>query len=170
MPAAPVRKTPVWAWLLLILCAGLLAYCLFCVPQAFALLGVIVFLVGIQYIWEERNRQRLAIERSGETICAFARSFKRGTDTWILRAVYEEVSKFLAVGGKPLPVRAEDDCEKDLNMDSEVLDYLAYYIASRSGRSMVDTKSNPLYGKVRTVRDIVNFMENQQRVLFEQNS
>ncbi len=134
--------------------------------QPYMSLGLVavVLLVLIQQVSEKRQRRRLAASRAGETICEFARSFNRGTDTWILRAVYQEMSKFLAVEDKPTPIRAEDHTESDLKIDPEDLDDLAVDIAGRSGRSMTDAKHNPFYRKVHTVRDMVGFLEHQPRI------
>ena len=164
MPPAPTRNLPCQGWIFAgLLLAGL---CYWIYRQHYVLLGALAvsLLVWIQSIYEKRRRRRLASSRKVETICTFARSFNRKTDTWILRAVYEELAKSLAVDGRPMPIRANDDWENDLKIDPDDLDDMADHIAWRTRRSLGDTKQNPLYGKVHTVRDIVGFFEHQPKM------
>jgi hypothetical protein len=128
----------------------------------FTVMGV---LVGIQTAWERRFLRQLAVFRSGETICDFARSFDRGTDTWVLRAAYEEFCRFVSVDGQPIPVHREDRCEDDLKIDPDDLDDLARDIAFRARRSMGSCEQNPLYGKVKTVGDVVAFLTYQPLIV-----
>jgi hypothetical protein len=61
-------------------------------------------------------------------------------------------------------VGADDNMTEDLRVDADDLDMdLVPHIAERAGRSLNDTRRNPLYGKVRTVRDLVAFLEAQPK-------
>ena len=141
-----------------------LGYWIFRQPYVLLFLVPAGVLVYFQQASERRVRKRLAALRRGETICNFARSFNRQTDTWIIRAVYEELTRFLSIEGQILPVRREDRCEKDLKIDPEDLDDLAQDIAYRARRSMDRSNSNPLYGNVKTVADMVSFFEHQPKL------
>jgi hypothetical protein len=162
MPILPVRKVPWFAWGflgMLIFGCGILP---FFRPQTLLLMGAIGIAVWIGTIGNTRFLRRLALARSSESICDFARSFDRKKlDPWIIRAVYEELSRFLSVDGKPIAVRAKDRCEKDLRIDPEDLDDLGQEIAFRAGRTMDSTKQNPYFGKIHTVGDLVAFLEHQ---------
>jgi len=163
MLAAPERKVKVWAYpilMLLLIGLGLLVYRH---PYSIFVLLAFSIIAWLSAIIDRRYRLRLAKSRTGESICTFVEAFDcHHTDTWILRAVYEELSKFLTVGGSPLPIRADDQCcERDLKIDPEDLEHLGRRIAHRAHRSMKNTKQNPLYGKVKTVRDLVGFFEFQ---------
>lgn len=166
MPPAPIHKAKWWAWVFLAaLFAGLACWFWkqpYSVAVLFAVWGVVV---GIQTMWETHSRRRLAASRHEESICRFARSFGRSADSWILRAVYEEISRFIAVDGRVIPIRREDRCAEDLKIDPEDLDDLARDIAFRARRSMDACDKNPLYGKVKTVGDIVTFLEYQPRIV-----
>lgn len=163
MPAAPVRKASWFAWpFLTALIAGLVYWQPFLVSASFVGLGVLVWVYSLINI---RDRRRLAASRRGENICNFARSFDRGTDTWILRAVYEELCRFLSVDRQPIPVRRADRFEQDLDLDHEDLEELARDIAFRAGRSIEGGEKNPLYGKVKTVADMVGFFEHQPKTM-----
>jgi len=164
MPKAVKQKTPLWVWLFLALLLGGIGFWIFVTPFLLCIIIPLILLVRIQSISVVRQRRRMAASRSGESICQFARSFKRRTDTWILRAVYEEISQYFAVDGRPFPIRADDNHKSDLYIHPEDLDDMAIKIASRSGRSMEDAERNPFYGDVHTVRDIVLFLENQSRI------
>lgn len=163
MLAAPKPKVKIWAYPILALLLVGVGVFLYRHPYyilALLACGIIVVLGAIR---DRRYRRRLAASRASESICTFVRDFDcRQTDTWILRAVYEELSRFLAADGRALPIRADDQCcEKDLKIDPEDLDDVALNIAFRAHRSMKNTKQNPLYGKVKTVRDLVSFFEFQ---------
>ena len=148
MPAAPVHKTPVRAWLFL---AALLAGFTGWLWQQPYLVGVLLAVfgvcVGIQRVWDTRSRRRLAVARQGGSICEFARSFERSVD------------------GRAVPVRRQDRCEKDLRIDPDDLDDIARDAAFRARRSMEGVEKNPLYGQVQTVGDLVSFLEHQPRIV-----
>lgn len=61
------------------------------------------------------------------------------------------------------PVRASDSLVNDLRIDSEDVEDLLVDIAARSGHSLDETQSNPFYGKIDTVRDLVLFINSQPR-------
>lgn len=166
MPPAPIHKPKWWAWIFVTALFAGLAYWSwqqpYLVAVLFAVLGVLVW---IQTIWQTHSRRRLAASRHEESICRFARSFGLGADSWILRAVYEEFSRFIAVDRRAIPIRREDRCSEDLKIDPEDFDDLARDIAFRARRSMDACDKNPFYGKVKTVGDIVTFLEYQPLIV-----
>jgi hypothetical protein len=116
-----------------------------------------------------RSVQRLRLlsaSRAGESICQFARSFEvRRTDTWVLRAVYEELQDELRWISPAFPVRADDSLEDDLLIDSEDMDLeIVWSIAERARRSLEHPERNPFYARVVTVRDLVSFFLHQPRI------
>lgn len=149
----------VWHWLVLAAIAAVGLWLLYANPPLrWALVGFSA-LVAVSAYFGRRYFKRLEEERKEESICSFARALPaREHDTWVVRAVYEEVSRFVRV-----PIRPSDDLEKDLPMDPHDRDDLAFEIARRAGRSMEDTQKNPLFDRVKTVADIVAFFENQKR-------
>jgi len=166
MPPAPVRQMSWWGWPILAALLIGLGYWIYRQPYALFFTGAVSIISWIGTVFDTRYRRRLAASREGENICDFARSFdRRKTDMWILRAVYEELSRFIAIGGKAIPVRPADRCEKDLKIDPEDLDDLAVDIAFRARRSMNGGERNPLYGKVEKVADVVTFLEHQPRIV-----
>lgn len=166
MPPAPVHKASPWAWLGLAIFGTAIAYWLVQHPYWAVLHGTVLgILVWIQYVWDRRTRRQLAASRQNEGICQFARSFERHTDTWVIRSVYEELSRYLTVDRRPIPIRRQDGWEKDLRVDSEDLDEIVNDMAFRARRSMLDCDKNPLYGKVQTVGDFVVFLQHQPRIV-----
>jgi hypothetical protein len=109
----------------------------------------------------QRKQLSLAKLLLGEGICQFARSFdRRRTDTWVLRAVYEEV---LAV--VPLQVRADASLWQELGLDPEEVDMdICPAIATRACLSLGDRRGDTVSGHVETVRDLVSFFMHQRRV------
>jgi hypothetical protein len=154
-----------WGWPILAALFSGLAYWIYRQPYVLCFLLLVGVISYLQLVSKRRWQRRLATTRQSETICDFARSIDPRIDTWIIRAVYEELTRFLAVEGRPLPVRGEDRCEKDLRIDPEDLDDLARDIAYRARRSMDHSDKNPLYGKVKTVADVVTFFEHQPKLL-----
>jgi len=155
----PQRQARELGWFGTALFLGLLALLLalpVLVWWPLALLLLTVFLVmTLSDLWRDR---RIARVRIGESVCGFARAFDyRRVDTWIIRAVYEEFS------GR-FPLRASDNIEQDLRIDGDDLDDMVGHIAQRIGRSLERCENNPMFGKVRTLRDLVIFLHHQPRV------
>jgi hypothetical protein len=113
----------------------------------------------VRETWVEKKRLRcLSAHRSGESICTFARAINaRERDTWVVRSVYEQIQSWLPVA---VPLRPSDDFSKDLRLGDD-LEEIAEEAAFHAGRSFRDVKSNPLYGKVFTVQDLVEFISAQ---------
>jgi len=130
-----------------------------------ALVGVVLFGVFIQWKGNrELELKKLAASRGEESICTFARSFDRkAVDTWIIRAVHEELQVYVKYPGGLCPLRSTDRLDQDLHIDPDDIDDLFPVIAQRTGRSTDNTKSNPYYGNVSTVGDLVFFVNCQQR-------
>lgn len=121
------------------------------------------------YYWKRHREYRamlraLATERAGESIGDFARAFDtREIDTWVIRAVYEQLQAYLAPVHANFPLRASDQL-KTLVSDPDDLDMdLAVEIAERTGRSYDHAEQNPYYGRVNTVGDVVHFFNAQPR-------
>lgn len=107
-----------------------------------------------------RHLNRMRDTRTGESICTFARTFnRRSVDPWVVRAVWDEMQDYIGSGNKDFPLRATDRIEEDLKIaDTEEI---ASRVARRTGRSMENTSSNPLYESVTTVGDMVHFLNSQ---------
>jgi acyl carrier protein len=59
------------------------------------------------------------------------------------------------------PVRASDVLLAELGIDSDDLEDLIVDVVERTGRSLDRAEHNPFFGKVRTVRDLVSFVDAQ---------
>ncbi|RII24945.1 MAG: hypothetical protein CXR30_19450 [Geobacter sp.] len=131
-------------------------------------LAIVVALAVTTVYSNKRHNQKLremADERSNEGICSFARSFERNqVDTWILRAVHEELQHYMKFPEGTCPLRASDRLEKDLKIDPDDIEDLIPIVAQRTGRSLEHTERNPFFGKIETVGDFVLFINNQPRV------
>lgn len=126
--------------------------------------GLIVGLLAVAYLclclWSERCWSRAKQERDSESICTFARSLPaRNHDTWVVRAVYEELSRTLGIC-----IRPTDQWRTDLAIEPEDFEECVVKIAKRSRRSLANSEGNPLYGRVRTVADLIAFLEHQPKV------
>jgi hypothetical protein len=170
MLAAPVHKTPVWAYPIFLLMWSLMligiCYGIYRWPYGLLVIVAIAIYAGIETVRTRRIHRRLVSERTGASICSFARAFDcQHTDTWVIRAVYEELSRLLSIDGQPFPILADDHFYgRGLKIDPEDLDDLVSDIAFRARRSLDGSEKNPFYGRVETVRDMVAFLQNQPRL------
>jgi hypothetical protein len=160
MPKAVEEKAGLFRWLLLGVMLGGLLYLVLSHPLVIPLflgIAVISAVVGRNHA---RQIRWLAATRCGEGICEFARAFNaRVTDTWIIRAVYEEVQTCL---GSEFPLRASDRLQEDLHIDPDDLDMvIALQVSQRTGRSLKEPERNPYYARIFTVGDLVNFFDHQ---------
>jgi hypothetical protein len=160
MPAFVLRRTGLTGWVVLTgLGAGAVWLCLTRPLFASVAILIIAAVSRVLSAIESHRRLRIATRRQAESICSFARSFDcRATDTWIIRAVFEELAAYVR-----FPVRPDDRLQDDLMIDSEELADIAEAVAQRSGRPLEECGANPLYGKVRTVRELVEFFVHQPR-------
>jgi hypothetical protein len=167
MPPVERQPTPVMGWMLL---AVVGAYVLFVIWQyPFACVAFIALAVGWSIVSNRNDRthlQSLAAARSGESICHFAREVNcREVDTWIVRAAYEEIQGHLSRLLPDFPVRSSDRFIEDLRIDPDDLDdLLAIDMAERTRRDLREAEKNPYFGKVRTVRDLMMFLQAQPRL------
>ncbi len=129
--------------------------------------GSLLALGSLVAVLSRREALRLAHMaqgRAGESICQFARSIDcRRVDTWVVRAVYEELQRSLSAV-VAVPLRLTDNLQSDLRLDADDLDDLVVDMAQRARRSLADTSANPLFGKVITVGDLVEFLQAQPRL------
>jgi len=132
-------------------------------------LAVIAGISLLMFVWSyfeqpriERYFETLCRERKGLSICEFAREFDtRVIDTWIIRAVYEQLQEALPTK-QMVPISARDHLFDVLNLDEDDLDLdLVEEIAQRTSRSLENYESNPYYGKVTTARNLVLFFNHQ---------
>jgi hypothetical protein len=164
MPKAPKHPYNVVGYLVLLIIAVVLIDFLWQHPNLLISIPLlfISFLIFITWECYKRNLyfQQVAEERKNESICTFARSFNcRIVDTWVIRAVYEELLPLHS----DLPLRISDRFEEDLELGYEDVEDIGLDMAYRAGRSLKNTEKNPLYGKVKTIGDLVLFLNNQPR-------
>jgi hypothetical protein len=160
-----MRRRHWWSWAALCVLAFVPVYFLLAHPIWTSLVvGTLIAMATVENHRRRRQLKHLAELRAGESICEFARSFERkGVDTWVIRAVYEELQDYL--GKNPvIPIRATDRLDDDLPIDMEDLEMdLAVQISQRTGRSLTDSVANPYYEKIRTVEDLVLFFNAQPK-------
>ncbi len=129
-------------------------------PEIRWIVGAVVLLLAVGFFWSDRRWRRKKQERRSDSICTFARSLPARThDTWVVRAVYEELSRDRGIG-----IRPTDRWKTDLAFDPEDFDECVVEIAKRSRRSLANNEGNPWYGRVRTVADLISFLEHQPKI------
>ena len=168
MPKAPNREISKYGFaLLIIFLAVLFGFVFWQAPfWGISLSTASILLVVFSYFRvrsAKRSFLKFAQNRPGDSICTFTRSFDtHAVDTWIIRAVYEELQAELRQFHPTLPIRADDRLLDDLHIDDEDLDLdVVPVIAKRTGRTLANLQSNPYFGKVNTVADLVHFFNAQ---------
>lgn len=122
----------------------------------------LLFLILVVYTFFHTKKQqrkffKLANERKDNNIGTFTKSFDyRNIDTWIIRAVYEQLQEDL-----PFPILANDHLFNDLEMDEEYIMDIMNEIAQRTGITLDNIEKNSYYQKLNTVSDLVYFFQNQ---------
>ena len=158
-PLRTDQKIGAVGWSVAIVLLGVVTVLVIYSPEwrlAFGLLGVAVVVLGIVSHIHSKRMQR---ERAGDSICTFARNLPaRDHDTWVVRAVYEGLSKDRGHG-----IRPDDRLEEDLLFLPEDIEDLTVDVATRARRSMDRAGQNPLTNRVVTVLDLINFLEHQPK-------
>ena len=129
------------------------------------LVGIAIFITVWSYLERpkiDKFYENLYAQREGLSICDFSKEFDcKEIDAWIIRAVYEQIQENIPFE-KEIPIKGGDNLKEDLGFDDDDLDLdLAEQIFQRTGRTMKGCESNPYYGKVNTVRDLVLFFNHQ---------
>jgi hypothetical protein len=126
--------------------------------------GVVVLIIGARVSWRTKLRE-LREGRTGDPLCNFARAFDaRQVDTWIIRAVWDSLQFYVARRGHPFPLLPGDRIVDDLGIDPKDLEDTAMAVAKRTGHSADEFETNPLFGTVESVGDLVLFVNHQPRV------
>jgi hypothetical protein len=168
MPGYRPKQMGITAWLFLLALGGVGLYLLFNKPFASALVAALLSLAYLatrtRIKRNERTLRELAASREGQSICEFAQEFDLRTfDSWIVRAVYEQVQKQLIHIHPAFPLRGMDRLKEDLKLDDDDLDLdIAPEVEQRTGRSLSNASDNPYFCKVQTVRDLVLFFQSQK--------
>ena len=150
-------------WVFVILILSISAYLIWKEPWLTLLIPLVYIASLIDNKRIKKNLSILRDERKDQSICEFARAFEKyKVDTWVIRAVYEQIQEYVAMSGVILPLKATDDILELLGIDSEDLEMdILDEIAQRTGRSIENTERNPFYGKVQTLEDLVLFFNEQ---------
>jgi hypothetical protein len=167
MPKVVRKKNYIVGWL--ILSPFLLALLYAFITKPVIVGSVITFLALWIYVNNFRHKnklQKLASTRENESICTFTQGIDlRLIDTWVVRAVYEEIQGYLSSSFKNFPLRWNDDLIGDLMIDQgDLEDLIASDITERTNRSGEPFPNNPYYGKVKTVGDLVMLINGQPAI------
>ena len=164
LPRPIERVVSVW-WFVGFLAIAAAACWLLSSRSGFIAFGAFIglMLLGMALVAADTRRlRRIAATRTDESICTFARAFDcRSTDTAIVRAVYEELQHYYAYVTPAFPFRPTDHFDTDLKLDPEDLDDISLTIAHRTHRTLDSSESNPLFGHVQTIHDLIQFFTHQ---------
>ena len=118
-----VRQPVTWVgWLVQILIAAAIIGLFWSSPKILWFLPFGIAACIFEIRWRKRRLKAMAAARSGESVCTFARSFDcAATDTWVIRAVYEQLQSYLQSEVPTFPLRRDDNLVKQLGIDPEDL-------------------------------------------------
>ena len=163
MPKTKTLSVGVSVLLLAIVSATLSVIGYFTLPFGYFLIGLAVITLFGNIVGNV-HLARYSAERRGETILTFAHDCNwRLVDTWVIRAVYEELQPYCRHIGGTMPLRASDRLLEDLGIDHAELWDVAKDIAFRTGRSLKDHDKNPYSERINTVKEFVLFFNHQPR-------
>ncbi|MBU2707195.1 hypothetical protein KCM76_14455 [Zooshikella marina] len=131
----------------------------------FYITGVLI-LVAIYIFIDHCRMKKISHERGEPNICEYARSFDfRNVDTKIIREVWSEIQLSLGnYNGRPFPVKADDTFDSIYKMDPDDLDDIYWSVADRLGIDTENPEGNPYFNQIRSVRDLVMFLNHQPRI------
>ena len=115
----------------------------------------------------EAHMIALLADRDGEDIGTFAWMLDRRAphfDSWIVRAVWDELATHTGVRDLSVPLRPADRFEEDLLIDPEEIEWIAKEVAGRAGRDAANWERNPVR-IVKTVDDLIRLVAYQPRVV-----
>ena len=165
MLPSPEPSTTVAGWIFLSVAVPAAIGLFWLRPYLLIVVAAIVLFGTVLSIVDGRRWRRIAAERTGESICTFARSFNcRAVDPWIIRAVYEELQPYVNTPERRVPIRATDRLDEDLKIDWEDFEDLAADVAHRAQRSLTGYDRNPFFWRLYTVRDFVAFLNHQPKL------
>ena len=165
MPKYIEKPANPFSWLFLVPLLALLIWLIWSFPYLL-LFNPIFFLADLRNRKKRsRHFEELLKGRENDSICTFSRHFEcREIDTWVIRAVYEQLQLYLKNEKDHFPVRATDDVFQDLKIDDEDFEYdLVEEIAQRANRTLENAESNAYYGKASIVENLVFFFNQQPR-------
>ena len=122
--------------------------------------GTVFGAFALAVAYSRKQFRAVATARGAESLCTFTRALPvRELDTWVIRAVFEQLQGYLQGEYPSFPLRPSDRLVEDLKIDTEDLDdLLVIEIGQRTGRDFTTTEGNPYYGKVQTVEDLIRFV------------
>jgi hypothetical protein len=126
---------------------------------------LVVACVTVPWI-DNRRLRRLAAERTREDIGTFAVAFDPCTEPFdpeVVRAVWDALDPYTKFRGGKLPLRPADDLSHTFGFEGDDLGDLIDEVAERSGHTLERKESNPLFGRVKTVGDVVRFVTFQPK-------
>lgn len=156
----------VWLLSAMLVGFGCFVYSLSNVARCITAFLILAFCVYVTVInkREKRRFEEMCSIRDEKSLCTFARSFStRHVDTWVIRAAHQEIQLLMKSYVPAFPVCASDLLLDDLRLEFEDIEDLLMDIAARSGHSLDGSENNPFYGKIKTVRDLVLFINAQPR-------
>ena len=159
------KPTSPLGWVFLVALACLLLWLIWSFP--YLLLFIPLFVLFD--LWDKKKRKKhfskLLEGRENDSICTFSRHFEcREIDTWVIRAVYEQLQSYMNSEKENFPIRVTDNVFEDLMIDDEDFEYdLVEDIAQRTGRSLKNAERNSFYGKANIVENLVYFFNEQPK-------
>jgi hypothetical protein len=162
MDPIPERRFVPWPVIAAVIVIALVVFILVS-RFAFVLLAALLSLVVAATFVERRRLEHMFRGRAGEGLCTFVRDDSvRDADPWVLRAVFEGFQEYLAPQNASFALRGSDGLLDTLRVDDMdlVLDLIPE-MARRCRRSL-PLHDDPSWAQLRTVSDLVAFLDMQQ--------
>lgn len=163
MPKYVEKPTSISGWLITCAFFLMLGWFVYKVPVFLAVVPVFIALEIKNSKDRKLHFSKLREERSNDSICTFSRRFDcKEIDTWVIRAVYEQLQNYISSDSEDFPIKTTDDVFIDLRIDDEDFEMdIVEEIAQRTGRTLDHAENNPYYGKANVVENLVYFFNEQ---------
>ncbi len=165
MPKYEPKQMGPFSWLFFVSILILFGYLVYKHPLVIVLLPVVYIASIISTKSHKSKLSKLALGRENEDIGTFAKAFNyREIDTWVIRAVYEQIQDYLKEDYPNFPLRPDDKVYDDLILDPDDFDMdILNEISQRTGRSLEKLDKNPYAQSLETVKDVVDMFNSQPK-------
>ena len=165
MPKYIEKPTTIGGWVFIFFVLGLFSWFIWQAPIILVIVPILVYIEIKNKNERKVHFRNLLLDRENDSICTFSRSFDcKEIDTWVIRAVYEQLQNYLKNEKAKFPIRPQDDIYTDLKIDDEDFEMdIVEEIAFRAGRTLENSEENRYYGKANIVENLVYFFNEQPK-------
>ena len=138
MPKYTEAPMTFWTWVIVFVVFSFLAWMTWSAPVFLLIVPVLIYSEFCNRKEQKKHFDELLKTRLNDSICTFSKYFDcKVVDTWVIRAVYEQIQNYMEPTWQDFPICPNDDVFVDLRIDDEDFELdLVSEIAERTGRTL----------------------------------